>query len=361
MKKKSLSVKKIIPNSFNYKKIFKDKKIFETYKAFVREFEKINNSNKIAISVSGGPDSLALCFLVSCYKSQKNNKIKLLFYLVDHKLRKDSTNEAQLVKKQLKLKKIDLKILTWRGKKPNSNIQSLARQKRYELLFNECKKHHINTILTAHHQDDFYETFFSRLLRGSGTEGLSSFAEIENKINFKGSSIKIVRPLLNFDKEKLIYLAKNVFSFYVNDPSNTMNRFQRVRIRKLISHLKNEGLDFNKLKLTLNNLSSTNKAINEIVEINILKNVIFKNKRYFINSNFFSFPNEIVFRSLSKLIKNLNGEYYAPRGRKLTKLINNLKGKDFYKATLGGTIIKKLHNSVIVTEEKQKKAKFATI
>ena len=39
-------------------------------------------------------------------------------------------------------------------KKPNSNLQSLARQKRYELLFNECKKSNIKTILTAHHQDD---------------------------------------------------------------------------------------------------------------------------------------------------------------------------------------------------------------
>ena len=60
-------------------------------------------------------------------------------------------------------------------KKPKSNIQSLARKKRYQLLFNECKKYKIKTILTAHHQDDLYETFFSRLLRGSGTEGFSSF------------------------------------------------------------------------------------------------------------------------------------------------------------------------------------------
>ena len=361
MKKKSLSAKKITPKNFDFIKILKNKKIYEIFKTFVSNYKNFDKSKKIAISVSGGPDSLALSFLILCYKSQINNRIQPFFYLIDHGLRINSEIEAKLVKKQFKFKRLNLKILKWRGKKPKSNLQSLARQKRYNLLFAECKKSNIETILTAHHQDDFYETFFSRLLRGSGTEGLSSFAEIENKINFKGSSIKIVRPLLNFDKEKLIYLAKNVFSFYVNDPSNTMNRFQRVRIRKLISHLKNEGLDFNKLKLTLNNLSSTNKAINEIVEINILKNVIFKNKRYFINSNFFSFPNEIVFRSLSKLIKNLNGEYYAPRGRKLTKLINNLKGKDFYKATLGGTIIKKLHNSVIVTEEKQKKAKFATI
>ena len=48
-----------------------------------------------------------------------------------------------------------------------------------------------------------------------------------------------------------------------------MEKFQRVRLRKLISNLKKKGLDFNKLKLTLNNLASTNKAINEIVNKNI--------------------------------------------------------------------------------------------
>ena len=356
MKKKSLSAKKIKPKNFNFKKILKNKKIYEIYKSFVNNFKNFDNSKKIAISVSGGPDSLALSFLVLCYKSQINNRIQPFFYLIDHGLRSNSEIEAKLVKKEFKFKKLNLKILKWRGKKPESNLQSLARQNRYNLLFTECKKLNIKTILTAHHQDDFYETFFSRLLRGSGTEGLSSFAEIENKVSFKGTSFKIVRPLLNFNKDKLIYLAKNVFNFYVVDPSNEMNKFQWVRIRKLISNLKIEGLDFNKLNLTLNNLSSTNKAINEIVETNILKNVNFKNKKYIINSNFFALPSEIVFRSLSKLIKNLNGEYYAPRGRKLIRLINNLKDKDYFKATLSGTIIKKLHNSVIVTEEKQKKA-----
>ena len=355
MKKKSLSVKKIIPNSFNYKKIFKDKKIFETYKAFVREFENIKNSNKIAISVSGGPDSLALCFLVSCYKSQKNNKSKLFFYLVDHKLRKDSTNEAQLVKKQLKLKKINLKILTWRGKKPNSNIQSLARQKRYELLFNECKKHNINTILTAHHQDDFYETFFSRLLRGSGTAGLSSFVELEKKFIFKGNLITLARPLLNIDKQSLVYIAQNIFNFYIEDTSNQMDKFQRVRLRKLISNLKNQGLNFQKLKLTLNNLASSNKAINQLVENNISKNVVFTKKKYLVSSKFFLNPDEIVFRSLSILIKKISKKDYPPRGRKMVSLIKELKSKVSFKATLGGAIIKKIHNSVLVSEEKTKK------
>ena len=39
----------------------------------------------------------------------------------------------------------------------------------------------------------------------------------------------------------------------------------------------------------------------------------------------------------------------------MINLINQLKNKENFKATLGGTIIEKIHNSVIVTKEKTKK------
>ena len=46
MKKKSLSVKKIIPNHFNFKKILKDKKIFKTYQEFTKSFENLEKGLK---------------------------------------------------------------------------------------------------------------------------------------------------------------------------------------------------------------------------------------------------------------------------------------------------------------------------
>ena len=355
MKKKSLSAKKTIAKNFNFKKILKDKKIFEIFRVFEKNFKKLKNTKKVAVSVSGGPDSLALCFLVSCFKFLNNSKIHLLFYLIDHGLRKGSGEESKIVKKHLNSKKINLKILKWKGKKPHSNLQSIARQKRYEILFKECKKLNIKTVLTAHHQDDFYETFFSRLLRGSGTEGLSSFAELEKKFFITGDEITLARPLLSIRKENLIYIANKVFNFYIVDPYNEMEKFQRVRIRKLILNLKNQGLNFDKLIITLNNLASSNKALREIVVNNISKNVIFVKKKYLIKPEFFSFPDEIVFRSLTILLKKLNKKYYPPRGKKISNLINEIKNKPYIKATLGGTIIEKLHNSVIITEEKTKK------
>ena len=127
MKKKSLSAKKVILNSFNFKEILKDKKIFKIYKDFEKNLESLNYTNKIAVSISGGPDSMALSFLVSCYKSAKNNVIQPLFYLVDHGLRKNSAKEAIHVKKELKLKKINLKILKWKGNIFESSVWIIFR------------------------------------------------------------------------------------------------------------------------------------------------------------------------------------------------------------------------------------------
>tara|TARA_Y100001970_G_scaffold27252_1_gene33162 strand:- start:7211 stop:8281 length:1071 start_codon:yes stop_codon:yes gene_type:complete len=355
MKKKSLSVKKTIPKNFNFKKILRDEKISKIFRSFSENFTDLNIKKRMAIAVSGGPDSMALCFLVNCYKFTKNNNIQPKFYLVDHGLREGSSSEAKLVRQHLYQKKINLKIIKWKGKKPKSNIQSLARKKRYEILFTECKRLNIQKVVTAHHQDDVYETFFSRLLRGSGTEGLTSFKDVEKKFIFKGCPITVSRPLLDLNKQDLIYISKKVFDFFIDDPSNEIEIFQRVRLRKLITGLKNQGLDFKKLNLTLNNLASSNKAINEIVKRNISQNITYHKSKYLIGPNFFLLPDEVIFRSMSVLFKKINKKEFPPRGKKMIRLINELKNKDDFKATLGGTIVEKIENSVIVSKEKTKK------
>ena len=167
MSHKNLSVKIKIP------KILKDKlnnkKVSQIYKKFEKSIDLKNN---FIVAVSGGPDSLALAFLAKIY-SIKNNLISK-FYIVDHKLRLESTKEAKSVKKILSKYLIESEILTWKGKKPVKNIQSLARNKRLELLFKKADKIKINDILLGHHQDDLFENFFIRMLRGSGLKGLVS-------------------------------------------------------------------------------------------------------------------------------------------------------------------------------------------
>ena len=98
--------------------------------------------------------------MLSCYKFKKKINLKPYFYLVDHGIRDNSYKEAIFVKNLLKSKKFDLKILKWEGKKPTSNLQNLARKERYKLIFKECVRLNIGTVLTGRHQEDVYETFF---------------------------------------------------------------------------------------------------------------------------------------------------------------------------------------------------------
>ena len=53
------------------------------------------------------------------------------------------------------------------------------------------------------------ETFLIRLSRGSGVQGLSSMSKI-TKLN---KNIKLIRPLLDFKKKDLVFVAKK---FLVN-------------------------------------------------------------------------------------------------------------------------------------------------
>ena len=241
----------------------KDKKILRIFKQFE---SSLNIKDKFAVAVSGGPDSLALAFLAKCFSIKY--KVSVKYFIVDHKLRKESSSEAKIVVNILKKIGISCKILTWNGKKPSTNIQSVAREKRYLLLVEECKKNKIKNILLGHHLDDLFENFLIRILRGSGLKGLIS---LNKNTKYKDNNIKILRPLLDLEKKNLVNLSKRIFNLFIKDPSNKDKNFKRIRIRNLLSSLQKEGLDKKKLILTINNLKDSDKSIKFYVERNIKK------------------------------------------------------------------------------------------
>ena len=103
----------------------------------------------------------------------------------------------------------------------------------------EIPKLSINNICDL---DDLIENFFIRLFRGSGLKGLASFGA---ESGLKEGNIKIIRPLINHEKSDLEHVSKKVFKFFINDPSNTDEKFTRSRIRNF---LKAENFDLKKLK-----------------------------------------------------------------------------------------------------------------
>ena len=348
MKKKNLSVKKKIHNF--YSKKLDDPRIKKIYLKFKKNLSS-HISNSFCVAVSGGVDSMALSFLAKCYSIENNKKV--YFFIVDHKLRKNSTIEANLVKRKLKSFEISSNILTIKKKNKKINLQSFARENRYKLIINQSLTKKIDMILTAHHKDDLIENFFIRLLRGSGLKGLISFSKIKSKVTHD-DKIFILRPLLDTSKKDLIYLSKNTFNFNVNDPSNLDDKFLRVKVRKLISNLEKDGLTFNKFKLSLNNLSKSNNAIDYYVQKNIddNSNYLKLTNSIILKDDFLKQPDEIVFRSFSELIQKIGKKDTFARGAKVENLLKYLRSTNNYsKKTLSGCIIQKLENSVIISSE----------
>ena len=342
MSLKNLSARTKIPKLLENK--LKNKKIIQIYKKFERS---LNINKRFAVAVSGGPDSLALAFLSKIYSIKK--KISTKFLIVDHKLRPESTKEAKLVKKALNQFYIKSEILTWRGKKPLKNIQSLARKKRYELLFNACRKFKIDDILLGHHLDDLFENFFIRLIRGSGLRGLISLdtkTEVSNK--------NLLRPLLNQSKKDLKFLSKKVFGFYIEDPSNKDEKYLRIKIRKLIIDFEKNGLNKVKLNKSIKNLKYADEVVRFYVNQNLENNSYFsvKKKQIIFNHNFFLQPYEIVFRAFSESIKLIGQKYYLARGKKIDKILHYIKKNRTFRQTLGGCIIEKVNQTVVIKEER---------
>ena len=350
MKKKNLSVKKTIHN-FYFKKL-DDPRIKRIYLNFKKKISS-HVPNSFCVAVSGGVDSMALSFLAKCYSLEKNKKV--YFFIVDHKLRKNSTLEANLVKKKLKLFQISCNILTIKKKNKKTNLQSFARDNRYKLIIRQSLIKKIDMILTAHHTDDLIENFFIRLLRGSGLKGLISFSKIKSKVKID-DKIYILRPLIDISKKDLVYISKNTFNFNVKDPSNFEDKFLRVKVRKLILNLEKDGLTFKKFKLSLNNLSKSNYAIDYFVKKNINENSNYLKltKTIILKENFLKQPDEIVFRSFSEVIQKVGKKNTFARGEKIKRLIKYLGSiKNYSKKTLSGCIIQKIENSVIISPEKR--------
>ena len=330
----------------------KDKELSKIYKNFDK-FLKDREINSFTVSLSGGPDSLALAYFSKCFQLINNKKV---YYVhIDHKIRKNSTKEAKDLKYFIKKYQINCEVFSWKKNKKIRTTQKNARIARYSLLEKFCKKKKINALLLAHHKDDLYENFFIRMLRGSGIRGLTSFSSKDTYIN---KNLKGYRPFLDVTKETLLKVTNKVFGYFIDDPSNYNDEFLRIRIRNLLNNLKHEGFNKEKFDLTYCNLHSANETLKYYSDQNILKNTNFfvndKKNTTVINFKFFKQPNEIVLRSLSNLISKMNRKYYPPRGKILLKKINEMRGNSFKKTTVGGCIIERVNNTTLIYPENTK-------
>ena len=143
-----------------------------TNKEFIKYIEKrytFENKPSVAVAVSGGPDSMSLLFLTNTFIKYKKGNLMAL--IVDHRIRKNSKEEARFISTYLDKNNINSQILTANKDKVRKKSMNEARDNRYNLLTDYCIKNNILHLFIAHHKDDNLETFLSRKIAGSDFYG----------------------------------------------------------------------------------------------------------------------------------------------------------------------------------------------
>ena len=291
---------------------------------FLSSFFLFEKNPQIAVAVSGGPDSIALTFILN--KWVKKKKGKLIGLIVDHNIRKESYKESLITKKYLKENNIDSCILRVSQNKVLKGQMSVARNNRYEKMLNYCKQNKIFHLFLAHHFDDNIETFLIRKIGGSNLEGLNCMKNISINKN-----IQVIRPLLSFSKKQILNYNKRNKLKFIEDPSNKNIKYSRSIVREYIANnlriKKNIIKDFN---MVVNDYENYTKMIFYIINVLIIK---INSKNIFIDKNiFFTLHNELKIKVIDTLFKFLKEKDFKIRHKKIEniiKILNQSTGKPF--------------------------------
>lgn len=195
-----------------------------SFAALMAPFCPFESRPLLAVAVSGGRDSLALALLARDWAAERDGRIVGL--IVDHGLRRESAEEARGTRERLASHGIESDILLWTGAKPSSGLQEAAREARYRLLFDACRRRFVLHLLVAHHADDQAETVAIRAVRGSGPDGLAGMAAL-----VEHRHLRLLRPLLGVPRARLTATLEERGVAWLEDPSNADPRFERARLR----------------------------------------------------------------------------------------------------------------------------------
>ena len=169
----------------------------------------------VAVGVSGGPDSMALAWLLSQISKTNPGSPPIHALTVDHGLRTESAAEAAQVGVWVSgWPGLTHHVLRWE-QGADTRIQEEARRARYDLMAEYCRARDIRHLFLAHHMDDQAETVLFRLAKGSGLDGLAGMKPWQER-----GDIVLLRPLLEIPKERLLETCASESIPFVKDPSN---------------------------------------------------------------------------------------------------------------------------------------------
>lgn len=201
--------------------------------------------------VSGGPDSVALLYLLYALRKEFNFSVHIAH--LDHMLRKGSDKDKEFVKSLAQRLKLPVTVSSINVKKiaKKGSLEEIARNARFAFLFRVAQDIKADKIALGHTLDDQAETVLMRILRGTGLYGL---AGILPKRNIAGR--QIIRPLIEVRRKEIEAFLKRKRIKPCLDTSNLEEVYFRNKIRNKLLPLLESGYSRN-IKEILSNMAES--------------------------------------------------------------------------------------------------------
>ncbi len=178
------------------------------------------------VAYSGGLDSTVLLHLLHCWRAANPEAPALGAIHINHGLQPASGAwqrhcEAQCRAWQLPCITCAVQV------QPRGSMEAAARDERYRVFEERLAAGAV--LFMGHHLDDQIETFFLRLLRGAGVDGLAGMPRQRDL-----GMGTLVRPLLDFPRAELESYARHHGLAFVEDPSNRDTAIDRNFLRSRV-------------------------------------------------------------------------------------------------------------------------------
>ena len=181
----------------------------------IRKHNLIKKGMHIVIGLSGGPDSVCLFDVLNSLKDEWD--LTLYAVHINHKLREGAAEEDQHYVEELCAKlnipcEVFIRDCNVIAAQEGMTSEEAGRKVRYEAFSQVALQIHQNgipknkvAIALAHNANDQCETILFRLMRGTGTDGLSGIPYER----FEENGFAVIRPILDIGREEIEFIAAN--------------------------------------------------------------------------------------------------------------------------------------------------------
>jgi tRNA(Ile)-lysidine synthase len=323
--------------------------ILETVKDTIREYHLLEQKDAVLIAFSGGLDSTALVAVF--LELRQEWLLELYLGHFNHRLRPGADDDERFVRKiaqehALPLFAASEDVRTF-AKHNRLNLEEAGRMLRYGFLAKTAQKLGGAKIATGHTMNDQAETFFMRLMRGSGLKGLGSISPVVDG--------QIIRPLISVERKDLADYLEGKGWEYREDESNLDRRYTRNKVRlDLIPYIQ-ENFEPNivqRIGKVVNILQGEDKLMRKLASHEARKTVLDKGGKVRLDlKSLLAVPQGLSRRVAREFIRKIKGDLRGISFEDVDSLLNLEEGKSLQ---LTKQILLKRENGRVFTSPESK-------